>query len=265
LQDYEKHGVCSLADKQALFKLIQDLNAEDLQMSLTLSPAQSSSTESQTLSSPDPAPRHIDAYNAVTSARTPAAPQQQYQQHPIDFDPTVLDDPGEDALLDLDASASDDDDFLADDDEDVAAFSEAFLRSATPENGRYSNNRSNVNAQAGHMPSNMAGTQGYGSSAAGNTAMPRYMGDQPGGTSHVQPAMQAAGAAGCQFGGGGGGGYAAMASQPAEQLAPADVARLAALADPPRIRVIVRKRPLNKKEAERGETDVLECEQGECA
>lgn len=31
--------------------------------------------------------------------------------------------------------------------------------------------------------------------------------------------------------------------------------------DPPRIRVIVRKRPLNKKETDRGDTDVLECDE----
>lgn len=35
---------------------------------------------------------------------------------------------------------------------------------------------------------------------------------------------------------------------------------LASLPDAPKIRVIVRKRPLNRKELERGEADVLECD-----
>ena len=42
--------------------------------------------------------------------------------------------------------------------------------------------------------------------------------------------------------------------------ATATEADIAALAEPPRIRVIVRKRPLNKKEIERGDSDVLQCD-----
>lgn len=42
-----------MADKQAVFKLIQDLNAEDLS-ALTLSPEPSSGMSSQSMSSPEP-------------------------------------------------------------------------------------------------------------------------------------------------------------------------------------------------------------------
>jgi hypothetical protein len=39
VQDYDKHGVSGIGDKQALFRLIQELNAEDLQLSLSPEPS----------------------------------------------------------------------------------------------------------------------------------------------------------------------------------------------------------------------------------
>ena len=201
-QDYEKHGVYDMADKQALFKVIKDLTTEDF----TLSPEPSSNAVSHANSSPDPAAR--------------------YRGGGADADD--LDDDGV-ALLDLEGEEDDDDDDFLADQLDAEAFSQAFLRNTTPERG-------------GPL---LGGASSAANSAAASTT------NAPGGGG----AAAAAGLVRTQS--------TAASGATTSAAGEDDAASLAAIADPPRIRVIVRKRPLNRKERERGEADVLECDAGE--
>jgi hypothetical protein len=309
VQDYERHGVVDMADKQAVFKLIQDLNAEDLSM-LTLSPEPSSPPSSQSMSSPDPFRRRallqavlpLSAVcragngmrlSAVGGVRAPGWPRntrarrrrrsrRRLRAHAAArrrslarFGADAADEgeqeaeetsQGEGALVDLEGD-DEDDDFLGDD-LDPVAFSEAFLKSttaATPER---------------QPPGGARGrSAGAGAaSAAAAAAAARRPGAPRGVAAAVAAGAASAGSAGSgagvfaadeqqqqHAGGGGAASAAAPAPQAPQALSADDAAALAAVADPPRIRVIVRKRPLNRREQERGENDVLECASGERA
>jgi len=200
-----------MADKQALFKVIKDLSLDDC--SLTLSPEPSVASHAN--SSPEPGARY---------------------QAQLDFED------GDDIqLLDLEADDDDDDDFLAEQ-LDAEAFSQAFMRSATPERALLppSAAASTTNA-APTTSASVAGVVGA-SGAAVSGRVPAANG-----SGLLRTESTAASTAGAAY----------------SNTAAEEAASLAAIADPPRIRVIVRKRPLNKKEIERGEADVLECDPGE--
>lgn len=133
------------------------------------------------------------------------------------------------SLLDLDA-VDDEDDFL-EDDPDAEAFSAAFMRSATPERLASAASLSLVSAASKPAEQSKSFTDEQVSAEEGSSE---------GMMSDIKTA----------------------ATERGNQVpdTSGDAASFAAIADPPRIRVIVRKRPLNKKELERNEVDVLECD-----
>lgn len=196
LPDYDKFGVCDLSDKQALFKLIQSLNADDF--SLTISPPQS--------------PTHVSSQ--VFSSPSPILPLH-------DLKPELE----TQGLIDFGADDDDDDDDFLEDDLDAEAFSEVFMRSVTPD-------RLDKMTVLDPLPMQSKGSAG--SSLQANKSSQHGQLDK--GT------IEEAGK-----------------RKTGEEDA-SDATALAHIADPPRIRVIVRKRPLNRKEIERGDTDVLECD-----
>jgi kinesin family protein 2/24 len=228
VQDYDKFGIRDVVEKQALFKVIKGLNAEEF--SLTLSPEPSASNlSSQANSSPEPHPRF-----AVV-------------------DPTG--DGDADDLLDLDAS--DDDDFLQ-------SFSDVFAKNITPQR--------------------LAG-QSISTSAAASTTNPATaQAEASVGTPYRQSAPTATAAAAISQqqlserkaapldrtqSTAASVGTAVPSPTPtantttspgATAMSVEDAAALAAISDPPRIRVIVRKRPLNRREMDRGDSDVLQCD-----
>jgi len=207
------------------------LNAEEF--SLTLSPEPSASNlSSQANSSPEPHPRFPG------------------------LDPAVEVDA--DDLLDLDAS--DDDDFLQ-------TFSDAFAKNITPQRlaGQSistSAAASTTNAVAAaaeasvgtplRPPAATSGNAGAMSeSSAGGKAASGINNDNT--LDRTQSTATSVGTANA----------AAAASPGGTAMSAEDAAALAAISDPPRIRVIVRKRPLNRKEMDRGESDVLQCDPGD--
>lgn len=216
-----------MTDKQAVFRLIQELNAEDLSVSIGASD-QINSLAFQEVSSPAPGQAiKTDSmrgkYQAVHERIKEITAMEQSNTEA--FDLSHVDSAGaEEDLLDLDASGSDDADFLGDDDIDIQAFSEAFIRSATPETmldnngiGRHvSDADPSVNDKVVEGNAGQVGVQNFLESRDTNE--------------DDNHALR--------------------------------TANLRSICDPPRIRVIVRKRPLNNKEIERGDTDVLECDTG---
>lgn len=197
LQDYEKYGIRDLSDKQALFKLIQSLNAEDF--SLTISPPHSPSNESsQVFSSPGPLlPLHD------------LKPELETQ-----------------GLIDFEADEDDDEDDFLEDDLDAEAFSEVFMRSVTPD-------RLDKMTMLEPLPIKSKGS--------GKTLQSSALSEdgQLGEGKSEENGHE-------------------MADE--EGTSEENTTALAHSADPPRIRVIIRKRPLNRKEIERGDNDVLECD-----
>ena len=231
-QDYDKFGIYDVIEKQALFKVIKSLNADDL--TLPLSPEPSASNVSQANSSPEPLARYgIEA------------------------------DPEGDDLLDLDGSEDDDDDFLQ-------TFSDAFAKTITPQ--RLAARGTPLTASAAASTTNPAAVEAAEPSVGtplplflnnnNNTSAPSYVsptgtggsgGSGSGVSAPLGRTQSTAASTGLAQ-------QAAQQQQQTEDAALEDAAALAAIADPPRIRVIVRKRPLNRKEIERGDNDVLQCD-----
>lgn len=136
----------------------------------------------------------------------------------------------------LDLEADDDGDFLGEQ-ADAAAFSEAFMRSAT---------LTPVKAASAYAS---AAASALSAAPSSSHLHPSALAAPAGPAVPGQPApgeVQTAGPGGMQ-------------SSAAQEAA----AALASVPDPPKIRVIVRKRPLNRKEVEKGDNDVLECDAGE--
>ena len=182
IQDYEKHGVHDVVDKQNLFRAIKELNRRESMNDSTVS------TEGEEYS----------VLERDTSMDGEGA--REVGQDGLDQGVQLLDLDGEDGVDFLDSRL------------DTEAFSDAFMEIT-------SGQEQEMEAQmhtSGDGKSVLQQGDGYGKS--------NDVGNHGG---HIR----------AKYGG----------------------IDLHEIADPPRIRVIVRKRPLNAKEIERGEVDVLEC------
>ena len=230
LQDYDKYGVHDVIEKQALFKVIQGLNADDYSLNLSPEPS-TSAISSQGNSSPEPLARI--AADAEGDGEN---------------------------LLDLDGS--DDDDF-------IQSFSNAFAQNFSPQGLPRPGTRAMSLSAAGST--NNAGAGGGEGSVGTPLPYNTSAGHAPQHRSSYPPSdnigtggplgrtNSTAASAGNNNNNGGGGSHSAGA-RVSTMNAATSAATLSMIADPPRIRVIVRKRPLNRKEVERGDSDVLECD-----
>lgn len=198
-------------EKQALFKVIQGLNADEFSVNLSPEPS-TSALSSQGNSSPEPLARF--AAEAEGDG---------------------------DNLLDLDGS---------DDDEFIQSFSDAFAQNFSPQGLPRPGTRVMSTSAAGST------TNGGGFGGEGSVGTPMTYGNAP----HRTSLTGSGGPLGRTHSTAtSGGGHSAGGRNSAENTAE-NAAAVALIADPPRIRVIVRKRPLNRKEVERGDSDVLECD-----
>jgi kinesin family protein 2/24 len=228
VQDYDKFGIRDVVEKQALFKVIKGLNAEEF--SLNLSPENSTSNlSSQANSSPEP--------HARFSGLDPA----------VDVDA--------DDLLDLDAS--DDDDFLQ-------TFSDAFAKNITPQrlagqsistSAAVSTTNPAAAAAEASVGTPLPPSASFAGAGAGAMSGLSAAGKAVGGGNTLDRTQSTATSVGTAHA------AATSSSSPgATTMSAEDAAALAAISDPPRIRVIVRKRPLNRREIDRGDNDVLQCD-----
>lgn len=232
IQDYDKFGIRDVVEKQALFKVIKGLNAEEFSLNLSPEPS-ASNLSSQANSSPEPHPRFAG------------------------LDPAV--DVDADDLLDLDAS--DDDDFLQ-------TFSDAFTKNITPQ--RLAGQSLSTSAAA--STTNPAAAAAAEASVGTPLRPSALISGSAGGMSGILPHFSAGGNASSRGNGNnldrtestatsvGINASGTNASSPGATMSAEDAAALAAISDPPRIRVIVRKRPLNRREMDRGDSDVLQCD-----
>eukprot|EP00890_Picochlorum_soloecismus_P006454 jgi/Picsp_1/680/NSC_00674-R1_kinesin-like protein kif2a-like len=185
IQDYEKHGVHDVVDKQNLFRAIKELNRRESVNGSTVSEVEECGV--------------LERCNSMDGEDV--CGDGQVGQDGVDQDVQLLDLDGEDGVDFLDSRL------------DAEAFSDAFMEITS---GQEQEMEAQMHASGDGKSAVLQQGDGYGrSSDVGNHG----------------------GEIRAKYGG----------------------IDLQEIADPPRIRVIVRKRPLNAKEMERGEVDVLEC------
>lgn len=243
MQDYDSYGVIEMADKQALFRVIQELNAAD-ESYVELALSRENSMTSLEITSPDRRNKiptdsashphsDVSVQRASTSYVSKATDSGVDQVKDGSFDLSTVDSAGADEdLRDLEESMPDAGDFLGSgNDVDLQQFSREFVRSVTPER---------------MFDSEVIGSKGThpeGLVIKGNDRGRGSDDQQALHGAHIHQATRNEHVVGGSQNG--------------------NVTCLASISDAPRIRVIVRKRPLNSKEIEKGDTDVLECDSGE--